>query len=341
MEVILFTEGPDMLFIRAENTEEMAKQLNNFNLAEYFAPQQAFSEASRTNTIVFVTEANKAKTRIEDAIHTFVAPWGSDITITNLFNNGILNDATRIDLGPGIIFLKAISNKHITALKDKLMNELYSHKFMFVKGVEVGEVQDTIVYVTTESLSRPVSIKLDEEVILVHRDKYLTSTFLEKNIVKIFMETISEDTLKELGITIYDHHNLYDLQRQRIYTVITDLSLGFIVGERFTTDSPRFLMKIIVYLIKLLTPEDIQKIKWYMMGLEFLENGERICDIDVLHKGKKISWRDLDGIDHTGRKEHIALQAREELLALLSEEARLQLSRLDEEIAQKIRALSE
>ncbi len=329
-----------MLFIRAQHPNEISEKLKNYNLDEYRTPAQAFAEAISTNTIVFITESDKAKTRIEDALHTFLAPWGSDITIANLFNNGILNDVPRIDLGPGIIFLKAINEKHISALKDKLMDQLYSHKFPFVKGVEVGEIQDTIVYVTTDSLSRPVNISLDEEVILVHRDKYLTSSFLEKNIVKIFMETISEDALKELGITIYDHHNLYDLQRQRIYTVITDLSLGFIVGERFTTDSPRFLMKIIVYLIKLLTPEDIQKIKWYMMGLEFLENGERICDIDILYRGKKISWRDLDGIDHTGRKEHIALQAREELMSTLSDEAREHLSRLDEKIAQKIRALS-
>ncbi len=340
MEMILFTEGPNMLFLRAK-PEEAAIYLQQIGLKRHKNPTQAFLHTLPKDTIVFVTEPDKIKTRIEDAIYTFHAPWGSDITLTYLYNNKQLTQVVeKADLGPGIIFLKGIDNTHVLSLKEKIQSELYSHIFPFVKGVEIGEVEDTIIYTTTDSLSHPVLINLEEEIVLVHKDKYFTTSFLEKNIIRIFMETIEENTLKELGITIYDHYNLYDLQRQRIYTVITDLSLGFIVGERFTTDSPRFLMKVIVYLIKLLTHEDIEKIKWYMMGLEFLENGERICDIDIIKKGRKLSWRDLKGIEHTGRKELVALKAREELISLLSEEARKELQRLDEQIAMKIKSLS-
>ncbi len=338
--MILFTEGPNLIFVRTENVDNMENILSESGFSKCTGPEDAFESAPCRSTIIFITEADKVKTRIEDALYTFLSPYGSDITLSHLYNNGILHKATRVDLGPGIIFLKAINDHHVSTLKEKLSKELYSHRFDFVKGVEIGEVGDTIIYVTTKSLSQPVRVNLSEEIVLIHKNKYMTSAYLEKNIIRLFMETIPEDTLKEVGITIYDHHNLYDIQRQRIYTVITDLSLGFIVGEHFTTDSPRFLMRIIVYLIKLLTHEDIEKIKWYLMGLEFLENGMRVCDIDVLVKGKKYSWRDLPGIDHTGRKEHIALQAREELLALLSDEAKEELSRLDEELAQKIQGLS-
>ena len=340
--MILFTEGPNMLFIRTSKPKTIASgfETSLLDITKHSSPEEAFAHTPGKNTIIFITEADKMKTRIKDAIFTFSAPWGADITISYLYNHELLNNVKRIDLGPGIIFLKAINQEQIALLDKKISTSIYSHKFPFEKGVEVGEVQDTIIYITCDNLSRPVSINLDTPVVLLHIDKYQALSFIEKNIIKLFMETISEDLLKEIGISIYDHYNLYDIHRQRIYTVLTDLSLGFILGEQFTTDSPRFLMKIIVYLIKLLTPESIEKIKWYMLGLEFLENGKRVCDIDILHKGKKLSWRDLPNIPHRGRKEEIAMQAREELLANLSNEAKTELMRLDEILFQKILDLS-
>ena len=278
-----------MLFIRTTTPKNVASGFENslLEITRHSSPEDAFAHTPGKHTIIFITESDKMKTRIKDAIFTFSAPWGADITTSYLYNNELLNNVKRIDLGPGIIFLKAINEEQIALLEKKISASIYSHKFPFEKGVEVGEVQDTIIYITRDNLSHPVSINLNTPVILLHMDKYQAWSFIEKNIIKLFMETISEDLLKEIGISIYDHYNLYDIQRQRIYTVLTDLSLGFILGEQFTTDSPRFLMKIIVYLIRLLTPESIEKIKWYMMGLEFLENGKRVCDIDVLYKGKK------------------------------------------------------
>ncbi len=82
------------------------------------------------------------------------------------------------------------------------------------------------------------------------------------------------------------------LRKKNIWTAVQGLpdrdDTGRGLGKEYT------LMGRVaeVYLLKLFTPLDEESVKGFLSGLEYDDSGERVADLDLTSKGKKISWKD-------------------------------------------------
>ncbi len=336
--MILYREGPSLLFIRSNKAREVGLNLLNLEgIREEINALEAIRSSDTYGTAVFITDGDKTKTKLEDSIFSFSYPDRDIVLLTKLHNLGILRDVTRLDIGPSIVFLYSTGDKQTERMKETLLESFKGRDAEFEIGVEIGEVNDTLVIITTERLSTLPEIYSSTPTLILPTSKTEVIEYLKKNILKLFLETLEDRDLTEIGISIYDYWNLYDLHRERIHLVFTDLNLGFLVNEYFTTDSPRFLMKIVVYLMKFITPFRPCKIKRILVALEFDETGKRLCDIDLLIGGKKFGWHDMDlDLKKYPAKEKLALDLRQELMNMLSPKAREELLRIEREILSKI-----
>jgi len=336
--MILYREGPSLLFIRSNNPRGVGLNLLHLHgIQEEINPLEAIRRADTYGTAVFITDGDKVKTKLADSLFSFSYPDRDVVLLTELHNLGILKDVTRLDMGPSIVFLYSTGDKQTAKMKEVMLSSFKGRETEFETGVEIGEVNDTLVIITTERLSTLPEIYSATPTLLLPSPKTEVMEYLKKNILKLFLETLEDRDLTEIGISIYDYWNLYELHRERLYLVFTDLNLGFLVNEYFTTDSPRFLMKIVVYLMKFITPFRPEKIKRILVALEFDETGRRLCDIDLLIGGRKFSWHDLNvNLKQYPTKAKLAMDLRQELLNMLSPKAREELLRIEHEILSKI-----
>jgi hypothetical protein len=71
-----------------------------------------------------------------------------------------------------------------------------------------------------------------------------------------------------------------------------------------------------------------KEIKEILVGSEYLETGERIVDLDLFHKKKKIKWSVLKTED-VFKKEAVGIKYREKLLSNFSQEEINELNKIE------------
>ena len=136
----------------------------------------------------------------------------------------------------------------------------------------------------------------------------------------------------EVNIMIYDKYERYLLQYKRVMTVLVDLGVGLVLGEAWEKDYGRLLLPLQVYRIRLFTFLPPEEIKEILIGLEYAEDGSRLCDLDIrLGKKKGMSWTDSKG-KNSGNREEFGRICREKLLRQIDSRRGEQLLQLEREL---------
>ncbi len=142
----------------------------------------------------------------------------------------------------------------------------------------------------------------------------------------------------EVNIMIYDKYERYLLQYKRVMMVLMDLGVGLVLGESWEKDYGRVLLPLQAYRIRLFTfllPEEIKEI---LMGLEYAEDGSRLCDLDIrLGKKKGLSWTESKKRNSRSREE-LARECRTKLLQNLDARHREKLVQFEEELLREERS---
>jgi hypothetical protein len=103
------------------------------------------------------------------------------------------------------------------------------------------------------------------------------------------------------------------------------LVIGLILGETWGKDTASMYQSVGIYRVRLFTFLDPIEFKKILTGLEYMEDGKRIVDMDLYTQKKKIHWFDLrtPGIKD---KNQLGIKYHKELFEKLSDKQALHLS---------------
>lgn len=322
-------KGPGYLFLRSEKPEVAEEKLLKLFGAKKLDFRRALEVASEDDTIVFISPLVSNKTRVGDASGIIVISDKSLALLVNLINKGSTDYIHKIDIAPGQLVMR-IPAEGLEVIRE--IKEFYKAKVVgFKEGINEGEAEDTIISFTEKPLRSNInSLQLVKQNLLINRPVESVYHKLRRDSVRFITHGLDHSHWYELKINIYDSADNYELQYERLVTVLADLEVGFILGESWTRDHAIALLSVVAYqvrLFSLMAPREIKKI---LFSLEYDSEGKRIVDYDLYHQSDKISWTGFATGSYE-RKE-IGVKLREELLGQLSDESRERLRELEKEL---------
>ncbi len=144
----------------------------------------------------------------------------------------------------------------------------------------------------------------------------------------------------ELHIMIYDMWERYSLIYRRVMLTLMDLGVGLVLGEAWEKDYGRLMLPLQVYRIRLFTFFPLKRIKTILVGLEYAQDGSRLCDLDIKWGHKKgFSWTECKGEGPVDR-DTFGLQCREKLFEEVDPSRRKKLLDLEKELLDQERGSS-
>lgn len=322
----LFRLGPKMIVIGSKNPEELSNEISKSFSAVKTNLIDALNSTYENSTIIFITEPNKKIAHIKDILTTIYINMPSDEFYNNLINNRICEKINDIRTAPGIIVMRTQGDK------DKIISSVayeYRAKMLPIfDSLENGESNQTIILFTEKPLNSRLTINFfDSTTLLIDENITTISSKLRNQALRFLNEGLVDRPWYELSIRIYDRYSKYDMHYKRLSIALDNLDVGFILGEMWTKDTPRFLLSVLVYQIKLFTLLPPTEIKKILLGLEYTDDGTRIADFDLIYKNKKIDWTEVK-VNNLERKK-LGMMFREEILKTLSDEQRQKLINLE------------
>lgn len=323
----LFRLGPKLMVLGTENPDELiADLLSNFD-AKKLDLSSALNFSSENSTVVFITKPNQKIAHLKDMFANVLIHMNSEDFMSSLINLKLLKNINDIRSAPGIIIMRTQGDK------DKIISsvalEYQAEMSSIFDSIDKGHSNQTIIVFTDKPIEENVPLNsIESTTLLVDKHISFVASKIRNQALRFLNEGLVNKNWYELNIRIYDRYSQYDLHYRRLSAVLDELDIGLILGEMWTKDSPRFLMTVLVYQIRLFSlipPVDIKRI---LLGLEYTDDGTRIVDFDLMHKNKKVDWTDAR-IRNLERRD-LGMYYRQEILKNLSQETKEKLRTLDE-----------
>lgn len=323
----LFRLGPKLMVLGTENPDELiADLLSNFD-AKKLDLSSALNFSSENSTVVFITKPNQKIAHLKDMFANVLIHMNSEDFMSSLINLKLLKNINDIRSAPGIIIMRTQGDK------DKIISsvalEYQAEMSSIFDSIDRGHSNQTIIVFTDKPIEKNVPLNsIESTTLLVDKHISFVASKIRNQALRFLNEGLVNKNWYELNIRIYDRYSQYDLHYRRLSAVLDELDIGLILGEMWTKDSPRFLMTVLVYQIRLFSlipPVDIKRI---LLGLEYTDDGTRIVDFDLMHKNKKVDWTDAR-IRNLERRD-LGMYYRQEILKNLSQETKEKLRTLDE-----------
>ncbi len=327
--MILVRTGPRFLFLWNSDREQLFSLLEKEYSSERKPLDQAIEESGEGDTILFVLGKGEEKEQIDGKTPVLLSRIGSSPLLISIINNQRLQkNIEKAELGPGLLVMKAPPPGE--KILEKVRKEYDALTVPLKEAIIKGYSDWSVICFTGCPLSRPLSTsELLDDTLLVKKNVPELYQELRRQAVKYLTEELEGGEWWEFKINIYDYLGRYNLQHERITTVIEDLEIGFILGEIWSIDHPFVLMSVPVYQIQLFSYMNPKEVKRILMSLEYDEQGARLVDFDLYFQKKKVEWggvekgRKMDRID-------LALSYRDKYLATLTPYAKNKLARLEQ-----------
>lgn len=323
----LFRLGPKLMVLGTLNPDELVSDLlNNFE-AKNMDLSSALNYSSENSTVVFITKPNQKIAHLKDMFANVLINMNAEDFMSSLINLKLLKNINDIRSAPGIIIMRTQGDK------DKIISsvalEYQADMMPIFDSIDRGHSNQTIIVFTDKPIEENIPLNsIESTTLLVDMPISFIASKIRNQALRFLNEGLVNKNWYELNIRIYDRYSQYDLHYRRLSAVLDELDIGLILGEMWTKDSPRFLMTVLVYQIRLFSlipPVDIKRI---LLGLEYTEDGTRIVDFDLMHKNKKVDWTDAR-IKNLERRD-LGLYYRQDIFKKLSEGTKKRLHMLDE-----------
>ncbi len=285
--------GPKILVIGTPEPNRMEAYLKGLCPAIQGSFTEVFDATQEEDSIVIVTQANLNQavplSTIQDA---FSLKLDMETLLCGLLTDGINVHIRQIRMAPRMILLRSMGDlgKSMEVIRTDYPGESGTVLDLMNRFTNSG----AMIALTDKPLHRVCNVgDLYTEALHVEIPYGTLYKSLRSNALKYLNAGINNKDWTELEIRIYDRISAYDLHYKRLLQMIEALELGLILGESWGKDNPRFMMKVDVYRVRLMTFLDVGEIKRYLVGLEYLEDGMRIADHDLYFNRKKISWNEV------------------------------------------------
>lgn len=329
--------GPRYLFFKVKKAENFYQKLARKIKTKRLDFKAAIKLAAEESVIVFLSDYQNRSFKVEDSDLILYLPLNSTELMAVILNDYNLSQAVvKVEAGPGQLVMRVPKKgkKVIDAVRENYQAEESS----ILKAIDQGSADHTIISFTEEPIkSRLRSLEKVRDNILVKKDSILVFEELRRDAVRYITHGLEDNQWSELKVNIYDSDELYQLEYQRLVTILSDLEAGIILGESWTKDHAFALFSITAYQIKLFTFLDPLEIKKILIAFEYNQAGERLVDYDLFNKNNKISWSEILNDNKRRDRKKLAFKYREQILKTLSEEAAEKYFALEKEITSKSR----
>lgn len=321
--------GPKILILESNFINEVIAYFKNAFDAFQCNMDAAFENSDENAVIIMLTEKMKELIYLTDIKDILVVKSEIETILSNILNTKKYPLISSSRIAPRIIIMRYFADA------EKVVNEIkQDHDGQIGTFNEILEKnnQGTVIAFTKEPLNKPISLS----------NFYEKSLFIKKN-YSILIKDLRIHGLKylnigldnkdwyELHIKIYDSYGEYALHYQRLLKVIENLELGLILGESWGTDAATIFYSVGVYRIRFFTFYEPKFIKKILLGLEYLDDGTRIVDLDLYYKRKKLHWSDLR-TKETKDKIILSKKFRNEILAALKKDHLVEIFKLEKKI---------
>ena len=327
--------GPRYLFMKVNDPEVFSQKLSQKTKVKRLDFEAAIRLAAEESVIVFLSGQENKSLKVEDSDLILYLPMNSTALLAVILNQAELSQAVKkITAGPGQLVMR-IPEKGEKVIKEIIEN-YQAEEVSILEGIDKGITDSTIISFTEQPIkSRLKSLKKVRDNILVNKESTLVFEELRRDAVRYITHGLEDHQWSELKINIYDSDELYDLEYQRLITILSDLEAGIILGESWTKDHAFALFSITAYQVRLFTFLEPIEIKKILFAFEYSSQGERLVDYDLFNKSHKINWSEILNDNRRHDRKELAFKYREKIMKELSEAAKERYFKLEEEITAK------
>ncbi len=324
--MVFLRKGPGLLFLRTATAGEISSFFLDVHGGEEKSFDSAITEASESESIIFITPPGIHKTRVPDAVRIIHSEYSPAYLLSLLFQAQLHHEVESSQLGPGLILLRVVGDAE--DVSGELVERLGAEPKEIEEAIDHGEAEDTILLLTRASLGRPLAFRdILDNPLLVRRPVHLLYWDLRSRGVHFITGSPDAKLWYELRINIYDAADYYEAHYRRLMLVLSDLDVGLVLGETWTKDHALALFSVLAYQVRLFTPEKPEEVKRLLMAIEFDERGERFVDMDLYYKNRKLNKNDK-GVRF--EKGTTRLEIRNRLWERLSERTREELEEIED-----------
>lgn len=283
----LIRKGPQGMSLDIDaHISEIRRKLSAWGSLVSFDPESAISKYGPTRCLVFLSAAQDGGYLRE----TYVSENQLELFLTSLINSRMTEGVKNASMLPGSIMMRMLGDigKGMAAIHRDLGGEIIDRDPIYRPDLPATS---TLIYFTEKSLTKTV---LTEEMygktLLVHsRSKEALVQYLTARDIEYLGDALGTPDWNDVEIKICDSDGQFELQRQRLLTVIHGMQVGIVLEEKWDHEQALVRRRIPVYTVKLYTPLEVQAIKRLAMGLEYNAAGKRFVDFDVYCNDRKIS----------------------------------------------------
>ncbi|KRQ87882.1 hypothetical protein ABG79_00047 [Caloramator mitchellensis] len=327
-----FRGGPKLVVFGSRNISSLNEFLVDNFKGVITDLDNALEISDENSTIVFITEPGKRFAHYDDIKSIILLPVSSDEFFSGMFNTIGNNLILDCHIAPGILIMRTLGDceKVIQSVQETYGGEIYP----LHESLDRGTFNDTVICFTDKPIDKKNKLSdLNEKTLLVKINYHELNRKIRNQALRFLNEGLVGVDWNEINIRIYDRYSKYKLHYDRLCIILDNFDIGLVLGETWTKDYPRFMMSVLVYQVRLFTLMYPVEIKRILLGLEYLDDGERIVDLDLIFKNKKVDWPEAKDKNTKGYDRwQLGLKYRREILEKLDEDSIKKLYRIEDEI---------
>lgn len=306
--MFLLRTGPGVVTLQTDNPEKCCSRLSEFSGARECSFHEGLNLATDENTLCIVDTRHSGTTLdLSQLSSVFVINEDIASFLVDFLAQGAPGEglSCRPVLGPTIILMRSNGNRE--AMLSKLQHRYKGTRTDFNSALEAGDRNHSLIALTRSRLSQRVSEEdILNSTLLIPQPGVRVLDSLRSEALVYITETLETHEWYELRINIFDSSEHYDLHYRRLCTVLSALDLGMILGERWTEDHALALMSVLAFQVRLFTLSEPSEIKSILVGLEYDDEGNRLVDMDLYYRNRKVTWASAgEEVKGTGRRRGI------------------------------------
>lgn len=325
----IFRSGPKIIILEGPSISKIREYLLDNFKAKDCDLNTAFEKSTENTTIIFMTNKKKELIREKDIDKVLFLENQAEYVLCKVINDKKYDLISQSRIAPRIIVMKTFGNT------DKVIDQLikdYRGEVGDFNEILENNNQGTVITFTQKKLSEPINISdLHGRSLHINGDYPVVMRKLKIHDLKYLNMGFDNKDWYELIIKIYDSYGEYSLHYERLLKILEDLEVGFILGEAWGKDAATVFLSVGVYRIRFFTYHDPKYIKKILLGLEYLDDGTRIVDLDLYNKRRKIYWTDVmqEGVKD---KEELSNIYREDTFSQLNKTTKEEVIEMEKEI---------